>query len=271
MTFHAPPHTHIYTSLPGIGTFWYGPALSRLERACLRSMMQQGHEVTLFVHHEVKGVPIGVRVCDAKEITGDRPIILNRTRGSPALYADQFRYHMIKKTGLLWADLDMFLLKPLQPSNGYLFARQSEKAINNAVLSLPENSPTLADLIEFCEDYYPIPPFEKKKQILKLTLRKKIGFPIHVSRQRWAVWGSLALTWFLRKNQEDHHALPWASFYPIEYKDMDSLLSPVDETRKRYLQDALSVHLWGYWLRKEMKNSTIPKGSFLAYILNAGS
>ena len=283
MTFHIPLQScgragHFCpppVPLPGIGTFWYGPELSKLERACLRSMMQQGHEVTLFVHHEVKGVPTDVQICNAKEITGDRPIVLsnskNRTWGSPVLYADQFRYHMIKKTDLLWADTDMFLLKPLQPTNGYLFARESEKVISNAILSLPENSPTLADLIEFCEDYYPIPPFQNKKKILKLTLRKKIGFPIHVSRQRRGVWGPSALTWFLCKNQEDHHALPVVSFHPIQYKGMDSLLAPVDETRERYLRNALSVHLWGSWLRKEMKNHTIPKGSFLSYILNAGS
>ncbi len=164
-------------SLPGIGPFWYGPELGRLERACLRSMMEQGHEVTLFAHSEVKGVPAGVQVRDAREMAGNRPIVFASKNNikSPVTYADQFRYHMINKTGLIWADMDMFLLKPLQPDNGYLFARESDKFINNAILSLPENSPTLADLIEFCEDYYPIPPFENKRRILRETLINSAG------------------------------------------------------------------------------------------------
>lgn len=266
-------------SLPGIGTFWYGPPLGRLERACLRSMMQQGHEVTLYLHHEVKGVPEGIQVRDAKEVTGDRPVVLTRKgkyqRNSPTLYADQFRYHMIKKTGRVWADLDMFLLKPLQPDNDYLFARGGGQLINNGLLTLPENSPALSDLIEFCDDEYPIPPFEKKKRrIINLKLRKMIGVPVHVTRQFWGVWGPQALTWFLRKNHEDQHALPEKSFHPIGYKDPVPYLLPTNETYDRYLQDALAVHLWGTWLIRGgqiQKLGTIPKDSFLSHILDLGS
>ncbi len=266
-------------SLPGIGTFWYGPELGRLERACLRSMMEQGHEVTLFVHSEVKGIPEGIQVRDAKEITGDRPVVFtycvkNKKRiKSPTLYSDQFRYHMISKAGLIWADLDIFLLKPLQPTNGYLFAWENDNKINNGLLALPENSPTLADLIEFCEDYYSIPPFGKKKRkIINLKIRKLIGFPVHVSRQGWGVWGPSALTWFLRKNREDHYALPGESFHPFVYKDMSPLLLPERETYDRYLRDSFAVHLWGTWLRDEIQElDDIPDGSFLSHVLDLGS
>ncbi len=269
-------------SLPGIGTFWYGPELGRLERACLRSMMEQGHEVTLFVHSEVKGIPEGIQVRDAKEITGERPVFFTGKYNSPAGYADQFRYHMIKQTGLIWLDMDMFLLKPLQPDNGYLFAwgsdirivRHIRKSINNAVLSLPGHSPTLADLIEFCEDYYPVPPFEHRKRVtLNLTLRKMIGFPVHVSRQRWGVWGPRALTWFLHKNGEDHYALPIKSFYPIEYDERYTrLLLPKSETYDRYLRDSFAVHLWGARLRSTTDQPiNIPKGSFLSHVFDLGS
>ncbi len=229
--------------------------------------------MTLFVHNEVKGVPEGVQVRDAKEITGDRPVFFTGKYNSPAGYADQFRYLMIKQTGLIWLDMDEFLLKPLQPTNGYLFAWESDKSIANAVLSLPENSPTLSDLVEFCEDYYPVPPFEHRKRVtLNLTLRKRIGFPVHVSQQRWGVWGPRALTWFLRKNGEDHHALPAENFYPIEYKDYERLLLPKNETYDKYLQDALAVHLWGARLRSTIEEPiNIPKGSFLSHILDLGS
>ncbi len=181
---------------------------------------------------------------------------------------------MIRNTGLIWADLDVFLLKPLQPVNGYLFAGENNKFIGNGILSLPANSPTLADLIEFCEDYYPIPPYEHRRRvILNLKLRKWAGFPVHVSRQRWAVWGPHALTWFLRKNREDRYALPQESLYPIEYKDYDPLLLPYEQTCERYLRDALAVHLWGSRLRDKIQEmgGDIPQDSFLAHVLNLGS
>ena len=60
---------------PSIGTYWYGPAIGSLERACLISMMEQGHSVTLFCHEKVGGVPEGVEIRDAREVTGDRPVL----------------------------------------------------------------------------------------------------------------------------------------------------------------------------------------------------
>ncbi len=99
-----------------------------------------------------------------------------------------------------------------------------------------------------------------------------IGFPVHVSQQRWGVWGPRALTWFLHKNQEDRYALPAESFHPIEYKDMDPFLLPSRETYHLYLKDAVAVHLWGAWLRGKIQElGNIPEGSFLSHILDIGS
>ena len=275
------PETGNYESLPAIGTYWYGPALGPLERACLISMMEQGHSVTLFCHEKVGCVPDGVETCDAREVTGDRPVLFfeNSTQKgnakSPALFTDLFRYHMIDQTGMVWLDLDAYLLKPLRmPKHGYIFA-WDRKTIAGGVLALPHSSASLKDLVSFCENEYPVPPFfsyvaDRKARLLFM---RAIGRPVHVSRQKWGVWGPRALTWFLTRNHEDHYALETRLLYPIDWRDPSPFFLPSDEVKESYLKDAVSVHLFGSQMREKIKETGSDKtleGSYLQELIRIG-
>lgn len=281
------------TLLPHIGTYWYGPTLGPLERASLHSMLQHGHSVTLFCHEKVDGIPEGVEIRDAREVTGERTVTMylrdahraNRAP-SPALFSDLFRYRMINKEGMTWLDLDCFLLKPLRlPIDGYLFVRFPFEfawgsKINGAILALPQFSSTLKDLIEFCEDEFPIPPFYPLHWKMKLSFMKALGKPIHVSFQKWGVWGPLALSYFLRKNGKDGNAQDSKLFYPILMGSIEDwkagknpFFLPSDEVKELYLKDAISVNLDSAEMNrrlKEMSKSMIPTGSYLEEILRIG-
>lgn len=261
--------------LPKIGSYWYGRALGRLERACLRSMIERGHDVTLFCHDYVDGVPEEVEVLDAREITGDRSVVMFDSLQSPALFSDQFRYHMIALLGWLWLDLDTFALKPVLPNDGYLFGYDPatrRRYINGGVLGLPKSSQTLRDLVLFCEEYYPIPPFETRRKKAELYIKKCLGSPVHVSSQRWGTWGPRALTYFLRRNGEEHYALE-RELYPIDWNSLDVFLLPHEHVNETYLQDAIAVHLYGSLIRRKIEQigpDQIPNGSFLANVLKYG-
>ena len=277
--YSKPPNKNQEDTLPEIGTYWHGHPLDSLERACLISMMEQGHSVTLFCHEKVEGVPEGVEIRDAREVTGDRPLLFfenSKRRGvdkSPALFTDLFRYHMISKLGMIWLDLDAFLLKPLRlPKDGYIFA-WDRKTIAGGVLALPQYSPSLEDLISFCEDEYPVPTFFSwiSDRKAKLYFMKAIGKPVHVSCQKWGVWGPRALTWFLTKNQEDCHALETKLLYPIDWRDLSPFFLQSNEVKESYLKDAISVHLFGSRMRENLRKvGEIPKGSYLQELINIG-
>jgi len=190
--------------LTPIGTYWYGSELGPLERACLISMMEHGHSVTLFSHELVARVPESVEIQDARDITGERPILMfrkyERKKGivSPTLFSDQFRYHMIEQTGWIWLDLDAYVLKPLRPAAnaGYLFGWGCDKKwakkniVANGVLGFPKHSPTLKDLLSFTEEEYPIPPFYSLRRRAKLLYWKVRGKPVHVSMQPCSLYTS---------------------------------------------------------------------------------
>jgi len=271
--------------LRGIGTFWHGSRLGILERSCLVSMQEQGHQVTLFSHDDVRNVPSGVKICDARAISGDlleefsRPVRHIRhehiRRGHshriPMTFSDIFRCLMIRETNLMWADLDAFLLKPLEPENGNLFAWMTEKHVANGVLALPTDSLTLKDMIKFTKNHYPIPPFYRVEKRIALMLRKIVGKPKHISLLGGTVAGPDALTYFLRKHREDHRALPTKSLYPISHTDTHIFFFPFDQVQEEYLQDSLSVHLWGSWFNTKIQDPTkIPSGTLLHECLMRG-
>ena len=240
-------------------------------------MLELGHPVTIFCHGNIKGVPEGVEICDAREITGNRSVLLHAKTQSPALFADQFRYHMIRKLGYIWVDLDFFLIKPLWPIDDYLFAYEDKIYINGAILSLPKSSPTLMDLITFCENEYPVPPFfsffQDKK--VKILFQKMIGKPVHVTHMKWGVWGPRALTWFLIKNQEDYRAKNSHLFYPVHWRNIDQFFLSSNLFKSTYLNKAVAVHLYGMKLRKLIDDNggveKIPTGSYLNDLFKYGS
>jgi len=271
--------------LQGIGTLWHGTELGILERACLVSMMEQGHDVTLFSHNPVHNVPEGVQVCNAKDICGNlldefsvpvqhirhEHIRRGHARRIPMMFSDIFRYTMIQETDLIWADLDAFLLKPLMPDDGYLFAYVTENIINGGVLGLPKNSPALMDLIDFCRNHYPIPPFFKAEKKILLLAKKIIGRSTHMSLQDGNVAGPGALTYFLQKNNESQRSLPTVALYPIFYTDTHLFFYPYDYVHEEYLRESISIHVWGSWFNTKIKIADkIPVGSLLHELLKRG-
>jgi len=261
----------ISQKIHGIGTFWHGQKLGVMEQNCLRSMMRQGHEVTLYSHEQVHGVPNGVRICDARQVTGDLLDSFFDYAGKGqriAMFSDIFRYRMLLQTDLIYADTDVYLLKPLIPMDENLFAWEDPDFVCGAILSLPKTSPVLRELVNFSDIPSPIPPFFSWSKKLKLLARRLVGSRPHVSRLSPGCLGPHALTYFLRKHKMFDTVLQANSLYPIHYNEMHKFLLDYD-TVIQECKDAMAIHLWSSRLKRfAEKLETIPDNSFLSVLLN---
>ena len=98
---------------------WFGESLTNLERLCMKSFMDNGHEFHLYVYDELQDIPQGVIVKDANEI-------VPRTRIKEfrwfAGFSDFFRYMLLAKKGGWYVDMDVICLRPLDFSSEYVFA-----------------------------------------------------------------------------------------------------------------------------------------------------
>jgi len=256
-----------------IGTLWIGPALGWLERLCLTSFVDQGHEVTVFGYDEIADLPAGVRFESADRIFSTDRILRHAKSGSPALLSDRFRYRMLAECpGMIWADTDAYCLRPFETETGYFFGWQSKKHINGGVLGLPPDSPALAALLDFTEDDYPIPPFYAPDRRAALQARAEAGAPVHARDLPWGVWGPDALTHFLTETGEAAHAFPPSVLYPIPFKRTGTLIHP----RRRVEAEAMigpetkSIHFWGRRFRNmlERLDGVPPDGGLARHLLD---
>lgn len=249
-------------------TLWIGPALSRLERACFRSVMRAGHPLILYCYDEPAGIPEGVEVRDAATIL-PRDRIIRHRGGSVSLFSNLFRYELQRRSAGIWLDSDIYLLRPIEDDRSFLFGYEDGGNINTAVLRLPPDSPLLSRLIRiFDEDSVPawLPPRSRLAAWWRLKTQGRSG----LSRMPWGVAGPRALTALAIEEGVTHWALPPDVFYPLHYSDAKRILDPAVSLADITTSDSIAIHLWNENI-KHYKDAPAPAGSFLARLQAEGA
>ncbi len=246
-----------------IGALWIGGELSYLEQLCLKSFVDAGQHVKLYTYDGVTNAPDGVEQCDANAVLPQTGFLRHSRTGSPALHSDLFRYHMLAKVDrIIWADTDAYCVKPFTTHTGHFYAWESETGLNGGVLGLPQDSATLAALLDFTADEHAIPPWYGAKYACELTEKAAAGTPVTAGDMPWGVWGPHALTHFLKTTGEVRHALPRVALYPFAYEDRRLMLRPgLDETAY-VTADTYSIHFYGRRMRSRIlakEENGVPK------------
>ncbi|MBV9932055.1 MAG: hypothetical protein JO013_14080 [Alphaproteobacteria bacterium] len=249
-------------------TLWIGRRLGAVERACLRSVLRQGHALTLWCYDLPEGVPPRVRLRDAAEIL-PRDTVIAHKGGSHALFANRFRYELQRRAAGFWVDCDIYLVRPLDGLTGHVFGWAAPHHINTAVLHLPPDSPVLAPLLDLFDEC-DVPPWLPWRARAAAWLRLRRTGRSGLSHMPWGSAGPLALTWLAERHGLARCALPAPVFYPVHWDaaawirdprwTLDGMLRP--ETR--------AVHLWNE-LIKGFKDGPAPPGSFLARLQAEGA
>lgn len=241
-------------------TLWVGARLGLLERACLRSILRQGHKLALYCYRKPDGVPVEIEVRDASEVLPEQAVFRHRS-GSVALFSDWFRYELQRRGLGTWVDTDLYLLAPIDAERQYLFGKQQPGLINNAVLRVPPTSPLLAELLR---------PFEEGRTprwlpwgaYLRSRIRELAGGGADLSRLPWGSTGPHALTAVATRLGLDAKALPPEIFYPVPWQKADWILDPAQSLEEMVSERTVAVHLWNECI-KSFKDEPAPEGSFL--------
>jgi hypothetical protein len=252
---------------PDCVTLWIGDSLGALERACIRSVLRQGHRLALYCYREPAGTPEGVGLRDAAEILPEQSAFRHRS-GSAGPFSDWFRYELQRRGLGTWIDTDVYLLAPLDGLHPHLFGEQEPGLINNAVLRLPADSPLLSDLLG---------PFEQRttpkwlpwSSYLRSRARELVKGSADPSRLPWGSTGPHALTAAARKHGVSSEAMPTEVFYPVPWQQADWLLDPSLTLDDMVTERTVAVHLWNECIRR-LKDPPAPAGSFLRRLQDEG-
>jgi hypothetical protein len=102
-----------------VQSLWIGDRLSAMERTCINSFIQNGHEYHLYTYGGVFDVPSGVFIKNADEIISRDEIF--KLRGGYSSFSDFFRWKLILDKGGWWVDTDAVCLKPFDFDADYVF------------------------------------------------------------------------------------------------------------------------------------------------------
>ncbi len=256
------------STLPPLSTFWLGPSLGLVERACLRSALRQGHPVTLYSYGVPAGIPEGVEVRDAAAIVPEDRIILH-DNGSPALFSNLFRYELQRRGAGTWIDADLYLLRPIESDAPHLFGWESPHTINTAVLRIPAESPLLRSLLAIFEERQ-VPPWLPLRYRWAARFRKWRTGRTGLSQMPWGTAGPKALTALLKERGLTSAALPPSIFYPVPWQEAAWIRDPRNRLEDRIGPDTIAVHLWNEHIRA-WKELPAPSGTFLERLQREGA
>jgi hypothetical protein len=247
---------------------WIGDSLGPVERACLRSVIRQGHPLALYCYDPPAGVPDGLELRDAEAII-PRDRIIRHKSGSPALFANWFRYELQSRGAGIWVDCDAYLLGPLDADADYLMGEEEPGKIANGVLRLPPDSPLLPPLLSVFEENE-VPWWLPWRARVAAHARLRWTGRTNLAAMPWGSAGPVALTALARKHGLYDRALPSDVLYPVHWTQAEWILDPARRLEERVSPRTVSIHLFHERI-KRFKNDPAPAGSFLARLHAEGA
>ena len=245
-----------------VATLWIGPELRWLEQLSLSSFIRQGHRVKLYAYNMVEGLPFGVELADATTIWNPPRAFLDSS--GPALIADIFRLHLMKKTDEIWVDSDMVAIAPFtRSSDGYAVGFEATgKVVNNAVLRLPPDSPALNALLHFVDN--PTPPDWLRRVHRKTIANTPPDARLQLMHKiRRASMGPMALSHMIKSHGEMDQILPRDTYYPVPWPFTDVLFSPHGGVEGWLSPQTQGIHLWSNLIRAHHKKNLPDSRSFI--------
>jgi hypothetical protein len=224
-------------------SFWWGEPLSPYEWLSLKSFTDFGHGFDLYSFDPDIAVPAQVRVRDAAELVSREQFFVYESgfgKGSPAAFANLFRYKLLAERGGWWVDTDVVCLSDAIPDYPQFAARQDDGFVNNAVMRFEGRHPVMLRCLEVAA--------EKGRSV------------------RWGDTGPLLLTEVMREAGETRGIFAGSICYPIHHADALDVLRPSTlGSATARSSGSQFVHLWNQTLTNAGVRKTYlpPHGSLL--------
>ena len=201
-----------------IQSFWSGP-ITDMERLCVKSYLDNGHEFHLYTYETLTGLPAGATIKDANEVI---PREQMDNFANPQQFSDHFRYTLLYNLGGWWMDMDTVCLRPFTSfKEDYVFALAptSGTYLYNGFLKVPAHS----EVMLYC--------MQRTHSESKSTLATK----------NFQDLGPTLVSQAVRDLRLQQYILPGDTFDPVHWDRAEQLIDP---TVKWDLSKSFCVHLF---------------------------
>jgi hypothetical protein len=211
-------------------TLWIGDSLTTLESMALTSHLNQGHRINLWSYNEVKNVPAGVYLKNAREIMPESDVFAYQTgkgAGSYSACSNVFRYKLLFERGGWWVDTDMVALKPFAFESEFVFASEATLNKTSVLATCTIKAPAQSEIMRYC--------MEESQKANRTTLK-------------WSAIGPTLMQAAVKKFSMQEFVMPSNTFCPVDWfaAEIDPVISKPPD-----LSNSYGVHLWHeMWRRK---------------------
>jgi len=245
-------------------SLWVGDRLGKLEQLCILSALAAGHRFQLYSYEpsNLGGVPAGVEVLDASSVMPRDRLLAYADSSSYALGANFWRYEMLALGLGYWVDLDVLLLKPFAFEDDYVFGREQEGTVNNAVLFAPSDSGLVEDL-RTLPARIGRPPWYGPRRSLQYAVRRALKGRPRLEDYPWGTFGPGLLGYLVEKHGLSTFVQPHPVLYPLSWRNARMLYGPAEQVEAVLSDQTCAIHLYNSQLR-ELAKEPPPIGSFMA-------
>ena len=246
-----------------IQSLWIGGQLSAVERLCIQSFLDHGHDFHLYTYEGIHNAPEKAILHDAREIIPENEIFKNTAgwgEGSVSGFADLFRLKLIQTKGGWWVDMDVICLKRFDFNDELILCSSYEdeygQLANNCVFKAPRNSLFISCCLdELANINLKTMPFGTAGPFLFQKIVKDLYLESHVSNY----WNFNPISW---KNVK-----PIILGYMTSKEKVKELLRPYTKPKtmagRKIPSSAYAVHFWNeVWKAGKLdKNGNYPTQS----------
>lgn len=232
-------------TLPTIVSFWHGP-LSWLEHLSIKSFRRHGHDVAVYSYAPIADLPAGAEWRDASQVLPEDRLVFYKGKGTPGVFSDHFRYAALRAELGIYADLDIYCLRPFDKPSEFMMAWERPGSVNGAVLRIPKDAPLLLDLLSIFENpnrplFEPhLPPLRR----WEVAIRRLFGDRVSPEHMQYGATGPMALTHYVAAHGLTEKVFPAATFYPVPYEGIPTLMKRGSSLDAAITPETLGIHLW---------------------------
>lgn len=219
-----------------VSTLWFDGPLRRIDWICLKSMVANDLDVTLYTYGDVPNVPEGVTLAEGRTICDpallDRLQLVRKPENNAwqpiANFSDFFRVALMKQGKGLWLDSDVFVFRPFTyDGSDVFFAREDRVRIGSPVYYLPSTHPVIGEFDRLLAQDELIPNWLGfRRGTLRPFWWKLRGVRFSPPDLGITIYGNDAFTRLAQRYGDYDKALPKPSFYHWTGSQNDKLFQP---------------------------------------------
>lgn len=250
------------TVLPIIQSLWIGNPLSSLEKLCIQSFLDHGHEFHLYTYTDIGGIPDGTVIKDGNEILSKECLAAVGNKQYET-FSDWFRYALLAKHGGWWVDMDTICIKPFDFTEEIVFGLTEGLRVQNAQICFPKGHFLPIALEKACREHTAPQVWD---DINDVAVKKRVRrYKQGKDKLPRVFWGPDFLTKAVYHYDLQKHGKPFQYFHAAGHSNYEYWFDNSFSDGLDFYQNTYGIHLYHSMLSRLGidKHANFPEGSVL--------